>query len=123
MNKFLVIFTLVATLFATSAKADNDVRLVYDNGNFVVEVDNYRDYSYRRDQYNGYYGGLYNNQYIPPQYGPYDRDGRYVPPQYRPYGYYGGYPRFNPNYRTNYYRLDSHRYHRHYRHHRNRWDR
>lgn len=123
MNKFLVIFALVASLFTTSVKADSNVTLVYDNGNFAVEVDRYRDDNYHRDQYNGYYNGLYNNQYIPPQYGPYDRNGRYVPPQYRPYGYYDSYPRFNPNYRYNYYRFDNPRNHRHDRRYRNRWDR
>jgi opacity protein-like surface antigen len=116
MNKFLIVFALIAALFTTSVQADSDVRLVYDNGNFAVEVDKhygYRDYSYHRDQYNGYYNGLYNNQRIPRYY--YDQ--RY----YQPYGYYNNYPRYNRQYRYNYnYRFDNRREYRHHRRHRDR---
>lgn len=118
MNKFLMVFALVASLFSANVTADTDVRLIYDNGNVVVAVDRYRNNgyydNYHRNQYNGYYNGLYNNQYIPPQY--YNYGQRY----YRPYGYYN-YPRYNRY--NNYYRFDNRRNHRHDRRHRDRWDR
>lgn len=114
MNKFLVIFALVASLFTSSVKADSNVTLVYDNGNFAVEVDRYRDDNYHRDQYNGYYDGLYNNQRVPRDY--YNQ--RYI----RPYGYYQRYPRYDRYHRYNY-RFDNRRGYRHDRHYRNRWDR
>lgn len=115
MNKFLVIFALVASLFAGTVKADSDVRLIYDNGNFAVAVERYSNHGY----YNGYYRQPYNyyRSYGVPQ--PY-----YGQRYYRPYGYYN-YPR---NYRYSYqyeynYRFDNRREYRHDRRHRNRWDR
>ncbi len=111
MNKFLVIFALVASLFAGTVKADSDVRLIYDNGNFVVAVDRYSNHGY----YNGYYRPPYNYYRSYPYYGQ-----RY----YRPYGYYN-YPR-NYRYRYEYqynYRFDNHRNYRHDRRHRDRWGR